>query len=53
MTMMCTGSSATDVSGITTPSMAYLQTESLHLLAHPMTAEMLKEMIKATIINDV
>jgi len=52
-TIMSMSSSATGVSGITNPSLAYLQTENLHLLAHPMTAEVLKEMIKETLVNDV
>jgi len=50
---MSISSSSTGVSGVTTPSMVYLQTECLHLLAHPMTAEVLKETIKETLGNNV
>jgi hypothetical protein len=48
-TVMSTSSSATGVSCITAPSMAYLPTESLHLLAHAVTAKVLKETIKETL----
>ena len=50
---MSMSSSAAGVSGTTTPNMAYLQTEILHLLADPMTAEVLKERIKETLRNNL
>ena len=50
---MITSSSATGVTVILSSSMEGLKAESLHLLVHPMTAEVLREMKKETLGNDV